>query len=115
MWKAAAFVKDALRKFPTSGKSEHSPWREAWGKPIYEWYGDQSAEKSVRFAAAMEGMASSKALDKKNTLDCLLFLFVVEKSDSLLVDWTKSLKAKEGKIVDVGGGRGHIAIELANV
>ncbi|KAI5785821.1 sterigmatocystin 8-O-methyltransferase precursor [Geopyxis carbonaria] len=96
MWRAATYMRESFRSNPKKSTGECSPWKEAFGKPVYHWYGEQPKEKSLRFAAAMEGLSS------------------LEKSDSLLLDWAKSLKAPRGKIIDVGGGRGHIAIELAN-
>jgi hypothetical protein len=40
---------------------------------------------------------------------------VVEHSNSVLINWAKAQSVKNGKIIDVGGGRGHVAMELAEV
>ncbi|KAL8752875.1 MAG: hypothetical protein Q9199_005443 [Rusavskia elegans] len=93
MLKASAEASVALKAHPLESDSVHCPFHARFGVPIFEYYG-KYPENSGRFAQAMAGW-------RKMTNN------VVELRDNY--PWA-NLK---GTVVDIGGGSGHVSIEMA--
>ncbi|KAK1948744.1 S-adenosyl-L-methionine-dependent methyltransferase [Colletotrichum sublineola] len=96
MFRAASEASACVRNAPFESGGVHSPFATRHGKPPYLWYAE-NPEKGVRFAKSMAGAAQ------------------MDRPISTLRDdfpWTK-LQAS-GKVVDVGGGSGHVSIHLAS-
>ncbi|KAK2764514.1 hypothetical protein FQN54_009209 [Arachnomyces sp. PD_36] len=95
MWKAATATSDSLKESPYEVNSEHTAFSTRHGLPIFKYYA-QDPKRAGRFARAMAG-ATRMDRHLNELRDCF--------------DWG-SLK---GKVVDVGGGSGHISIALAKL
>lgn len=65
------------------------------------------------------GLPSVRTAATHTMLHCLLdtseIAFLVDRSSAALVEWIKSSGHPEGRLIDVGGGSGHVALELAKV
>ncbi|GAA84861.1 sterigmatocystin 8-O-methyltransferase precursor [Aspergillus luchuensis IFO 4308] len=94
MHKASVETANYFKEYPAAEESHLSPFKYRWGTPFYEWY-EKNPEKGVRFALAQEGIAK------------------LDRSSAALVEWIKSSGHPEGRLIDVGGGSGHVALELA--
>ncbi|PVH96271.1 putative O-methyltransferase [Periconia macrospinosa] len=94
MLKAVSATTATIEQSPSAYSQEISPFSTAYGTSMYKYY-EQQPSKAARFAQAMSGWSQ---LDRQ----------VSELRDTF--PW-ESLK--DGKIVDVGGGSGHISIGLA--
>lgn len=93
MFKAASSTADCIKESPQDSDLVHSPFKTRLGATMFDYY-EQNPAHAARFAKAMAGVAS------------------VDRKTSTLADrfpWD-TLK---GTIVDVGGGSGHVAIDLA--
>ncbi|KAK3985986.1 putative O-methyltransferase [Cladorrhinum sp. PSN332] len=73
----------------------HCAWFVKFGVPMYEYY-LQNPDKAERFAKAMAGFGKSES-----SVAAVVDLF----------DWKGQVR--EGTVVDVGGGNGHVSLELA--
>ncbi|KAL8982616.1 MAG: hypothetical protein Q9205_002924 [Flavoplaca limonia] len=93
MLKASAEASVALKAHPMESDSVHCPFFTRFGVPIFDYY-KKYPENSGRFAQAMAGW-------RKMTNN------VVELRDNY--PWA-DLK---GTVVDIGGGSGHVSMELA--
>ncbi|KAK9423457.1 putative S-adenosyl-L-methionine-dependent methyltransferase, partial [Seiridium unicorne] len=96
MFRAASEASACVQNSPFESNSFNSPFATRQGKPVYSWYGD-NPEKGIRFAKGMAGVAQ------------------MDRPISTLRDdfaWAK-LEAS-GKVVDIGGGSGHVALHLAS-
>ncbi|KAL9105191.1 MAG: hypothetical protein Q9187_008773, partial [Circinaria calcarea] len=94
MFKAASETSTVIERSPYTSDTTHSPFHTRFGVPMYEYY-EQNPQKGARFAQAMRGWSQ---LDRQ----------VAELRDGY--SW-ESLK--NGKVVDIGGGTGHVSIALA--
>ncbi|KAL7623512.1 hypothetical protein AAE478_007195 [Parahypoxylon ruwenzoriense] len=95
MWKAASATSDYLREYPYEDTSSHTAFSTRHGLPIFDFYA-KDPKRAGRFARAMAG-ATRMDRHLNELRDCF--------------PWG-SLK---GKVVDVGGGSGHISIALARL
>ncbi|KAI4221808.1 MAG: hypothetical protein L6R36_006626 [Xanthoria steineri] len=95
MLKASAEASVALKAHPLESDSVHCPFFARFGVPIFDYY-EKYPENSGRFAKAMAGW-------RKMTNN------VVELRDNY--PWAKL----KGTVVDIGGGSGHVSIELAKL
>ncbi|KAF2231409.1 sterigmatocystin 8-O-methyltransferase precursor [Viridothelium virens] len=91
---AASATSMSLHNAPKISDAMHSPFYARHGVPAYEFY-DKNPDKAIRFASAMAGVTK---LDHQ----------VTKLRDEF--NWA-SLPA--GNVVDVGGGSGHVCIQLA--
>ncbi|KAI1332474.1 O-methyltransferase [Xylariaceae sp. FL0255] len=91
--KAGASTADCIKKSPYESDSVHSPFATAMGVPLFQYYSTRP-QQGARFAKGMSGIAS---LDRPvNEL-------------KLGFSWDRV----KGKVVDVGGGSGHVSMALA--
>ncbi|KXG50244.1 Winged helix-turn-helix transcription repressor DNA-binding [Penicillium griseofulvum] len=95
MFKAAAELSTQIDRSPYVSDNENSAFYAKFGLPAYEYY-EQNPQKGARFAQSMNAWSQ---LDSQVTR-------LVHSS----FPW-ESLKV--GKVVDIGGGSGHISIALA--
>ncbi|KAI1821331.1 S-adenosyl-L-methionine-dependent methyltransferase [Xylaria intraflava] len=93
MLKACANSGDAIKSIPFDSDSVHCPFFSRFGTSIYDYY-KQHPEHSGRFGKAMAGW-------RKMTYN------ITELRDSY--PWGKL----QGTVVDIGGGSGHVSMELA--
>ncbi|KAG8158539.1 hypothetical protein KVR01_011661 [Diaporthe batatas] len=91
--KASANTSDAIKKVPFEADSVHWPFYDRFGIPIFNYY-KEHPEYSARFAKAMQGW-------RKLTSN------INELRDNY--PWADL----QGTVVDIGGGSGHVAMELA--
>ncbi|MCJ1373108.1 hypothetical protein MMC20_004335 [Loxospora ochrophaea] len=94
MHQASVLASDYLRAKPFCTKSQDSPFKFKWGLPLYQWY-DNHPSEATRFAKAMEGITR------------------FDRPFTLLSQWIQDSENSHGKLIDVGGGSGHIALGLA--
>ncbi|RGP79393.1 hypothetical protein FLONG3_2448 [Fusarium longipes] len=95
MFKAATATSTFLRNSPLESNSDECGFATYYGKSVYSWYMDHP-EKALGFAKAMAAL---------NRMD---------RPVSTLCDDFPWEKLKSGKVVDVGGGRGHVSMYLAS-
>ncbi|KAL9104580.1 MAG: hypothetical protein Q9163_000502 [Psora crenata] len=93
MFKASSETSDAIRKSPWGATIDDSPFNFRFGLPTYQFYA-KHPKKAARFAKAMAGLSQ---LDRQSS----------ELRDEY--PWERLT----GKVIDVGGGSGHISISLA--
>ncbi|KAI4098308.1 MAG: hypothetical protein L6R37_006538 [Teloschistes peruensis] len=94
MFKAAAETSNAIKANPQGAHSDDSPFKFRHGLHTFQFYA-KHPQKAKRFAEAMAGVSQ---MDRQFS----------ELRDGY--DWAKFGK---GKIVDIGGGSGHVSIYLA--
>ncbi|KAF4962502.1 hypothetical protein FSARC_9425 [Fusarium sarcochroum] len=95
IFKAASASATWVQKAPFESDGINSPFVTRHGKPLYSWYAE-NPEQGVRFARGMSAVAQ------------------IDRPISTLRDdfpWAKL--DSSGKVVDVGGGTGHVSIHLA--
>ncbi|KAI1917587.1 hypothetical protein LOZ52_000751 [Ophidiomyces ophidiicola] len=91
MYQAASSTAEAIRKSPLEQKSDITPFSTRFGTSIYEFY-TKNSDKADRFGRAMRG---ASGLDEESMI-----------SLRECYDWAAM---GSGKIVDVGGGAGHVS------
>ncbi|RHZ55545.1 uncharacterized protein CDV56_104156 [Aspergillus thermomutatus] len=96
MYQAASSTADAIRKNPRTQDVNTSPFATRFGVSIYDFY-TQYKSKADRFGRGMNGASSLDDESLISLRDCY--------------NWAAFAG---GKIVDVGGGMGHVSIFLAN-
>ncbi|KAH7087100.1 S-adenosyl-L-methionine-dependent methyltransferase [Paraphoma chrysanthemicola] len=96
MLRAASATIAAVERSPGLSTQETSPFTTAYEISMYEYY-EQRPIKAARFAQAMSGWSQ---LDRQILELCETY------------PWNSF---KNGKVMDVGGGSGHISIELARL
>ncbi|KAI0476828.1 O-methyltransferase-domain-containing protein [Xylaria cf. heliscus] len=94
MLRAASELSAVVSRSPFASDSAHSAFHERFGVSMYQYY-EQHPEKARRFTQAMSGWSK---LDRS----------IEELHNSF--PW-ESLK--DGRVVDIGGGNGHISFGLA--
>ncbi|KAF2275382.1 S-adenosyl-L-methionine-dependent methyltransferase [Westerdykella ornata] len=94
MLRAASETSTVVRKSPYVSDTTHSAFHTRFGMPMYKYY-ELHPQKGTRFAQAM---SSWSQLDRQ----------VSELRESF--SWGT---LKDGTVVDIGGGSGHISIALA--
>ncbi|KAH7136181.1 S-adenosyl-L-methionine-dependent methyltransferase [Dendryphion nanum] len=94
MLKAVSQTSALIKKSPYVSSTENSPFATAYGMKVYQYY-EENPEKGKRFAQAM---SSWSQLDRQ----------ISELRDAFPWETLGS-----GKVVDIGGGSGHISIALA--
>jgi len=82
-----------LKETPHPKKTNQCAFVHLYKETLYEWYAKRE-EKAIRFAAGQHGTA------KFDTLG------------TVLEDWVTQQKTEGKRLVDVGGGQGHITIPL---
>lgn len=96
MFRAASESSTCVHNAPFESDGINSPFTARHGKPVYSWY-TENPEKGIRFARGMSGVAQ------------------MDRPISTLRDdfpWAKLERL--GKVVDVGGGSGHVSMHLAS-
>ncbi|GIK07514.1 hypothetical protein Aspvir_003180 [Aspergillus viridinutans] len=96
MYQAASSTADAIRKNPRTQDVNTSPFATRFGVSIYDFY-TKYKSKADRFGRGMMGASSLEDEGLISLRDCY--------------NWAA---LAGGKIVDVGGGMGHVSIFLAN-
>ncbi|KAI0118757.1 O-methyltransferase-domain-containing protein [Nemania sp. FL0031] len=94
MFKAASELSAVVTRSPFASDAARSAFHERFGVSMYQYY-EQRPEKARRFTQAM---SSWSKLDR--SIEALHTSF----------PWAT---LKDGKVVDIGGGNGHISIGLA--
>ncbi|KAL9004881.1 MAG: hypothetical protein Q9188_002318 [Gyalolechia gomerana] len=94
MFKAASETSNAIRANPSSAHSSDSPFKFRHGLHTFQFYA-KHPQKAARFAQAMAGVSQ------------------MDRQFSELRDGYPWQRFGKGKIVDVGGGSGHVSIYLA--
>ncbi|KAK0512544.1 hypothetical protein JMJ35_004561 [Cladonia borealis] len=94
MHKASVEASNYLRANPNCDKSEVSPFKHKYGTSLYEFY-DTHPQKAIVFAKAMQGITR------------------FDRPFTLLTQWIQDTGSDTGKMIDVGGGSGHIVLGLA--
>ncbi|MCJ1262591.1 hypothetical protein MMC22_002461 [Lobaria immixta] len=94
MFKAASETSNAIRKNPEGAHSNDSPFKHRFGMHTFEFYA-KHPQKAARFARAMAGVSQ------------------MDRQFSELRDGFPWRSFNKGKIVDVGGGSGHVSMYLA--
>ncbi|CAD6565805.1 MAG: hypothetical protein ASARMPREDX12_006780 [Alectoria sarmentosa] len=97
MWPAATRVMDAVEKWPASQEANETGFALAndTGSSIYQVVGSDPL-RAARFANAMKAYTSSRGFEVSHIIDNY--------------NWDG---VGNGLVVDIGGGRGHVAIPLA--
>lgn len=95
MFRAASETSTCVQNTPFESDSFNSPFATRFGKPAYLWYGE-NPDKGVRFARGMTGVAQ---MDRPIA--------------TLRDDFPWAKLESSGKVVDVGGGSGHVSLHLA--
>lgn len=127
MFKAASELSTQIDRSPYISDNENSAFCARFGLPTYAYY-EQNPQKGARFAQSMDAwsqcefvLASCSPCTTFFPLQCLNeyqsnCCGLVDSQVTRLVHssfpW-ESLKG--GKVVDIGGGSGHISIALARV
>ena len=116
MFKAASETSTLIQQSPFSSDAKNSPFFAAYGASMYDYY-EQNPQKGKRFAQAMSGWSQS---EKYLYAGCAVRVILtartlVDRGVSELVNTFPWASLKNGKVVDIGGGRGHVAIALAKV
>ncbi|KAI0838319.1 O-methyltransferase-domain-containing protein [Hypoxylon sp. FL0890] len=94
MLRAASEASASISRFPFASGALHSAFHQRFGTTMYQYY-EERPEKARRFAQAMSSWSQiNRQVDELQTG----------------FPW-ESLK--DGKVVDIGGGSGHISIGLA--
>ncbi|KAF2963729.1 hypothetical protein GQX73_g9838 [Xylaria multiplex] len=96
LFKASTATSECFKLHPHRSDAEHSAFYTRHGATMFKYY-DMNPPHAIRFAKAMTG--ATKFTDRRTT----------ELRD--LFHWG----ALKGTVVDVGGGSGHVSIELAKV
>ncbi|KAJ5266788.1 O-methyltransferase [Penicillium angulare] len=94
MFEAASLLGDSIDQNPHSYDPMTSPFAMRHGTSPYKWYAERP-EKAARF---MAGMAAYSQINRDN---------------QILMESYSWESVKEDKIVDMGGGSGHISLFLA--
>ncbi|KAL8729320.1 MAG: hypothetical protein Q9166_004817 [cf. Caloplaca sp. 2 TL-2023] len=94
MFKAASETSNAIRANPSGAHSNDSPFKFRFGLHTFQFYA-KNPQKAARFAQAMAGVSQ------------------MDRQFSELRDGYPWSRFGRGKIVDVGGGSGHVSIYLA--
>ncbi|MCJ1377214.1 hypothetical protein MMC17_000306 [Xylographa soralifera] len=94
MFKAASETANAIRRSPMGASSKDSPFRFKFNLHTFEFYAAHP-DKAARFARAMAGVSQ------------------LDRQFSELRDGYPWASLGDGKVVDVGGGSGHVSIYLA--
>ncbi|KAI0478370.1 O-methyltransferase [Xylariaceae sp. FL0804] len=93
MLKAVSSAGDCVKASPFESDSTHSPFNTRFGMPLFPYY-KQNPKFAARFAKAMAGATQ---VDRQ----------ITELQNDFRWDQL------QGKVVDVGGGSGHISVVLA--
>ncbi|KAI0442184.1 O-methyltransferase-domain-containing protein [Xylaria telfairii] len=94
MLRAASELSAVVTRSPFASDSSHSAFHERFGVSMYQYY-EQHPEKARRFTQAMSGWSKlDRSIEELHTS----------------YPW-ESLK--DGRVVDIGGGNGHISFGLA--
>ncbi|KAF2259438.1 S-adenosyl-L-methionine-dependent methyltransferase [Lojkania enalia] len=96
MFRAASESSTCVQNTPFESDSVNSPFATRFGKPAYLWYAE-NPEKGVRFARGMAGVAQ---------MDSPI--------STLRDDFPWASLETSGKVVDIGGGSGHVSLHLAS-
>ena len=113
-FQAASETAASIRRAPYKTDLANSPFSVRHGVPVFEFY-KQNLQKANRFAKAMVGIA--KCTLSAETKRCFSDLthFAVDRQTSELKDLFPWNAIEAGKVVDIGGGNGHVSVELAQV
>ena len=118
MFKAASETSALIKRAPHSSDMVDSPFYTRFGTSMYEYY-EENQKKGTRFAAAMRSWSQCQSY-----LLCLAFLSfrdssnlhnTVDRQVTELRDGYPWESLTNGKVVDIGGGTGHISLALARV
>ncbi|KAM0444873.1 hypothetical protein ACHAQK_002402 [Fusarium lateritium] len=96
LFKASTATSICIKDAPFVSDGTSSPFQTHFGKPTYAWYAE-NPDKAGRFAKAM---ASLTQMDRSIAILCDDF------------PWGKL--GAPGKVVDMGGGSGHVSMHLAS-
>jgi hypothetical protein len=96
MFRAASESSTCIRNAPFESDSVNSPFATRHGKTLYSWYADNPS-KSTRFARAMAGVTQ---MDRQIS--------------ELRNEFPWARLGAGAKVVDVGGGSGHVSMYLAS-
>ncbi|KAI1755463.1 O-methyltransferase-domain-containing protein [Xylaria castorea] len=95
MLRAASELSAVVTRSPFASDASHSAFHERFGVSMYQYY-EQRPEKARRFTQAMSGWSKlDRSIEELHTS----------------FPW-ESLK--DGRIIDIGGGNGHVSLGLAH-
>jgi len=118
MFKAASETSALIKRSPHSSDMKDCPFYNRFGASMYEYY-EENQRKGTRFAAAMRSWSQCESylfsIPIHQTRDCSNLRDTVDRQVAELRDGYSWESLKNGKVVDLGGGTGHISIALARV
>jgi hypothetical protein len=122
MFKAASETAALLKRSPHKSDMINSPFYTRFGDSMYEYY-EENLRKGKRFATAMSSWSQCESnlflsvhlphafpIRPRSNLN-----HAVDRQVAELRDGYPWASLKNGKVVDIGGGTGHISIALARV
>lgn len=121
MFKAASETSNAIKANPSGAHSNDSPFKFRHGLHTFQFYA-KHPQKAARFAQAMAGVSQSECHSSNTPTELSRIVLLthvsnntVDRQFSELRDGYPWQRFGKGKIVDVGGGSGHVSIYLAKV
>lgn len=96
LFKAATAAAACIQNNPEESDAGHSPFSTRHGKPLYAYY-EESPTHALRFAKSMVTVA---ALDRPVS--------------AVRDEYPWAELGTKGKVVDIGGGNGHVSVYLAS-
>lgn len=113
-FKAASETATSIRKATVPGNVVKTPFEERHGKPLFQFYGE-NPKLAARFANAMAGVVRCMYKPVSQSRLHWLTILEVDRQIEELRDGFPWDTIKTGKVIDMGGGSGHISVALLNV
>lgn len=118
MFKASSELSTLISHSPYASSATASAFQQRFGMPVYQYY-DQYPDKGKRFAHAMSSWSKGESKWFSNTYENSAAYpkrrSLVNERGTELRDSFSWESLGNGKVVDVGGGSGHISAGLARV
>lgn len=112
MFEAASLTASSIQKAPFTSEAKDSAFNLRFGTSPYTWYAE-NPERGARFASAMAGYVQSMYYRTISWPDS--DISTVNRDHAELRDRFPWARLGKNKVVDVGGGSGHVSIFLASV